>query len=145
MLKLIPVLVALAAASPALAADPAPVLKADREFAAMSAKQGMKAAFIAYAAPEITFANVGTIIAGPSAAQLADFPTDNAAFALDWTVVGGAMSDDGTLGATWGTFRRTLHGKLASEGAYTTVWRKTADGRWQFVQDGGSDKAPPPR
>lgn len=147
MLKLIPMLAMLAAATPALAVDPAPVLQADRDFAAMSAAKGPRAAFMAYLAPSATMVNMGTVQNGTPDRLVGGFPTDPAAFALNWTVSGGAMSDDATLGVTWGTWTRAVGGKAAGVGAYTTVWRKSADGRWQVIQDGGSDRpmGPPPR
>jgi len=50
------------------------------------------------------------------------------------------MSDDQSLGVTWGTYRRTVHGKLAATGAYSTVWRKSAEGRWQVIEDTGTEQ-----
>lgn len=98
MRRLIPVLAALASASPALAADPAPILKADRDFAATSIAKGPRAAFAEWFAPSATMINVGQLASGSSAKLLQDFPVDAAAFGLDWTPVGGVMSDDQTLG-----------------------------------------------
>ncbi len=140
MRKLITILGALAAATPALAADPAPVLQADREFAAMSVAKGPRVAFAAWLAPTATMINVGQLASGASTTLVQDFPTDPAAFGLDWTPVGGAMSDDQTLGVTWGTYKRTVGGKLAATGAYSTVWRRSAEGRWQVVEDTGTEK-----
>jgi len=140
MSKLIAILAALAAATPALAADPAPILQADREFAAMSVAKGPRVAFAAWLAPSATMINVGHMTSGTSATLIQDFPPDPAAFGLDWTAVGGAMSDDQSLGVTWGTYRRTVHGKLAATGAYSTVWRKSAEGRWQVIEDTGTEQ-----
>ncbi len=133
-------LAALAIATPALAADPAPILQADREFAAMSAAKGPRVAFEAWLAPTATMINVGQMMSGASATLIQDFPTDPAVFGLSWTPVGGAMSDDRTLGVTWGTYKRTVSGKLAATGAYSTVWRKFADGHWQVIEDSGTEK-----
>ena len=142
MLKLVPVLAALAAASPAFAADPAPVIAADRAFAALSAAKGPRAAFLEYLAPSATMVLVGTVETGARAKLIGDFPADPAAFRLNWTPVGGAMSEDATLGVTWGTFTREFGGRRAGEGAYTTVWRKQADGGWKVIEDTGSEKLP---
>ncbi len=142
MRKLIPILAALAAATPALAADPAPVLAADRAFAAMSASKGPRAAFMAYLAPSATMVNMATVQAGTPNQLVGDFPTSPTAFHLNWQVVGGAMSEDAMLGVTWGMWTREVQGHASGTGAYTTVWHK-ADGRWQVIQDGGSDRLPP--
>lgn len=64
MSKLIAILAALAAATPALAADPAPILQADREFAAMSVAKGPRVAFAAWLAPSATMINVGSTVRG---------------------------------------------------------------------------------
>ena len=143
MLKLIPVLAALAAATPALAADPAPVIAADRAFAALSAARGPRAAFAEYLAPTATMVLLGAVDTAPREKLVADFPVDPAAFRLNWTPVGGAMSEDATLGVTWGTFTREVGGRPAGEGAYTSVWRKQADGRWRVIEDTASEKLPP--
>jgi len=140
MSRLIAILGALAAATPALAADPAPILQADREFAAMSVAKGPRAAFAAWLAPSATMINVGTLQSGTGATLIQDFPADPAAFGLDWTPVGGAISDDQSLGVTWGTYKRTVRGKLAAAGAYSTVWRKSAQGRWQVIEDSATEQ-----
>lgn len=135
MFKIMPLLAALAVATPALAADPAPILKADREFAAMSVAKGPRIAFQVWLAPTATMINVGQLQSGTSVTLIHDFPKDPDAFGLDWVPLGGAMSDDQTLGVTWGTFRRSVSGKLAATGAYSTVWRKSINGQWQVIED----------
>ena len=54
-----------------------------------------------------------------------------------------AVSDDGTLGYTWGKYTFTPatgpDGKqeASTSGLYFTVWKRQADGSWKFVYDGG--------
>lgn len=138
-LKIMPLFATLAAATPALAADPAPILKADREFAAMSVAKGPRIAFQTWLAPNATMINVGQLQSGTSATLVQDFPSDPRDFGLDWIPLGGAMSDDQTLGVTWGTYKRTVYGKLAATGAYSTVWRKSINGKWQVIEDSATE------
>ena len=132
-------------AVPALAApNPAPVLEADLAFAALSRAQGPRAAFDAYLAPDAVAISEGRLLDG-KAPFLAEFEAAPAGFALDWTPKGGAISDDGTLGTTWGEWTRSVpakDGTLAkTHGVYFTAWRKQRDGRWLAIADGGSPRS----
>lgn len=131
---------ALAAAKPAPPPDPAPVLAADRAFAELARVKGPRVAFARTLAEETVFVNEGEVVAGRRRRFVAMFPRDPAALRLRWKPVGGAIAADGTLGVTWGTWERRTAGAAVSRGAYTTVWRKAADGRWRIILDGGSAK-----
>lgn len=138
MSKLIAILGALAAASPALAADPAPVIAADRAMASISASKGVHAALRAYLAPDAAVVSGGEVTSGPVEKLLATYPEGK----LRWTPLGGAMSEDATLGVTWGTWTTDLPNGGHVDGAYNTAWRKTG-GQWRVILDGGSPKVPP--
>ena len=70
---------------------------------------------------------------------------------LVWSPLMVDVSDDGTLGYTWGKYEFTpapgSDGKTAAPtvGIYFTVWKRQADGSWKFVYDGGPRIDPPER
>jgi ketosteroid isomerase-like protein len=134
-------------ASPVLAApDPTPVLEADRAFAALARAQGPTKAFDTYLADDVTGVAGGYVFTGKGE-FLEEFQTAPEGFAIDWSPTGGAISEDGKMGSTWGEWTRSYPTKdggfTKTRGAYFTLWRKQPDGRWLVVVDGGSARAAP--
>ena len=139
-------LAAALAAAPALAApNPAPVIAADRAFSAMAKAEGPTKAFDAYLVDDVVGVAGGYVFGGKSE-FLGEFTSAPPGFVLEWGPTGGAISDDGTLGSTWGDWTRRRPGAdgkfTTTQGSYFTVWRKAAGGRWQVIVDGGSTRAP---
>lgn len=126
------------ALSPALAADPAkPVLDADRAFARKAKEVGLAAAFKLFAADTVVMFSTATPEMTPDQVA-ALFPPG---FDIDWAPEGGAISDDGTLGYTWGKARYSAtkpDGTVTDLGPtrYVTIWRRQKDGSWKFIGDG---------
>lgn len=117
-------------AAPAQAADPAPVISAERAFAADGLKMGIKRSFLKHAAPE-------AIVFAPDAVKAHEYygaRSDKPTPPLVWWPVWAGMSASGDLGFTTGPY--TYDGKLG--GFYFTVWRREADGDWKWVYDGGT-------
>mgnify|MGYP000049861021 CR=1 FL=1 len=59
-----------------------------------------------------------------------------------WEPIGGNISDDETLGYTYGNYNRSFIDSKEKEqhqtGRYTTIWRKDSDGRWKIELDIGN-------
>lgn len=111
---------------------PAPVVAAERAFAADGAAMGVKLSFLKYAAPN------GIVIQGrPLNAQAAlpalpdRKPGDPK---LVWWPQWAGISKSGDLGFTTGPYE--LGGKR--QGYYFTVWKKQMDGEWKWLFDGGT-------
>jgi len=53
------------------------------------------------------------------------------------------VSQDGTLGYTWGRYDFTTHGKDGKDstdtGVYLTIWRRDASGAWKVAYDGSPE------
>ena len=120
-------------------ADPAPVIAAERAFAADGLGLGIKASFLKHMAPE-------AIIFAPGPVSAHDFYAkrpDAKGPALVWWPLWAGIARSGDLGFTTGPF--TINGKPS--GYYFTVWKRQADGGWRWVYDGGTDSlavgAPP--
>ena len=64
-------------------------------------------------------------------------------FTLTWTPVAAGVGPLGDLGWTVGNFVGSDSVLGTRFGKYLTIWQKSPNGEWKFVQDGGSS-APPP-
>jgi len=112
-------------------------MQADREFAAMAAKDGAKAAFAAYLDPtdsQKIDPGVVTVGAEKIAMAFAQAPPE---FVLEWAPDGGFGSQSGDLAVTTGRYASKFAGETRGEGRYVTVWRKDKDGALKAVMDLG--------
>lgn len=117
-------------ALPARAAvDPAPVVAAERAFAADGLALGIRDSFLKHAAPD------GLVLQPePVNAQAAFTPRPSAKGPpLVWWPLWAGIARSGDLGFTSGPY--TYDGRPG--GYYFTVWKKQPDGSWKWVFDGG--------
>lgn len=118
-------------------ASPAPVIAAEREFAADAAVRGWVAAFRSYAAADATMLSPDPVNAQ---AQLAQIEGDGST-ALDWRPAYAGISRSADFGFTTGPFQ--IRGREGIVGHYFTVWRRQPDGSWKWIFDAGTDVADP--
>lgn len=125
---------ALAAVSPAVAQQPdaAPVVAAERAFAADAPSMGIAGSFNKWSVPEAIVIGGGRVQrigeAYPDAPRPADEPL------LEWWPNFAGIARSGDLGFTTGGV--AVGGQRA--GHYFTVWTRQPDGSWKWVYDGGS-------
>ena len=121
------------------AADPAPVVAAERAFAADGAKNGVRASFLRWSAPEAIVFAPDPVRAQAFYAQRPDKPGAT----LTWRPTYAGLAASGDLGFTTGPYARDGE----PGGHYFTVWARQPDGGWKWVYDGGVDNdasaAPP--
>lgn len=120
------------------------LMKADRDFSALSQKEGMHKAFLSF------IADSGVILRDNSypvrgknelAAIYAGRP--DTAFTLTWDPVFERIGSGGDLGYTFGYYKSLV--KATGEtgrGTYITIWARQPDGSWKFVLDTGTDGLP---
>lgn len=117
-------------AAPALAADvtPAPVVAAERAFAADGLELGVQASFLKHSAPD-------GIVFGPEPilAKAAFGEPRPKGKPLVWWPLWAGVARSGDLGFTTGPY--TFDGNPG--GYYFTVWGKQPDGAWKWLYDGG--------
>lgn len=118
-------------------------MQADREFAAMSKKDGPKAAFLQYMHPtDGEFFQPGVVVTGAEAIA-AGFDSSPPDFGIDWAPDGGHGSASGDLAVTTGRYTISSGGQPIEQGRYVTVWRKDEAGALKAVMDlGVPDPAP---
>lgn len=125
----------LLAADPALAqsADAAPIVAAERAFAADAPVLGLTASFNKWAVPDAVMIGGGQVrtvrdVFPPDVPR----PADEAL--LEWWPNFAGISRSGDLGFTTGGV--AINGQRT--GHYFTIWKKQTDGSWRWVYDGGS-------
>jgi len=118
------------------------VMNTDRAFAAAALRDGTRAAFLAYAAPDATMFRDGVGPIKGHAAIGASFRESGGAV-LRWEPEGGEVAASGDLSYTWGYFNwATTDGKKGT-GNYVSIWRKI-NGQWKWIVDLGVDAPPKP-
>ena len=127
------VLIAALVASPAFAApkiDPAPVVAAERAFAADGLTLGIKRSFLKHSAAD-------AVVFRPEPVSAHGFyetaPDDQGGPPLAWWPLHAGIARSGDLGFTTGPF--SFDGKPG--GYYFTVWKQQSDGGWKWIYDGG--------
>ena len=121
-------------------ADPAELLRADSAFAALSASQGAKAAFLAFATEDAVALGGGAQMSEGREAIAAGFDGFPASAVLEWWPVAAEIARSGDLGCTVGEARIT---SLKHYSKYLTIWKRQPDGTWKFVADGGNVRPAP--
>jgi hypothetical protein len=145
MLKMIVALVALSltvpgspCAQPTLAksADPAPVIAAERAFAARAAVVGISPSFLEYMADDAVIFGPDPVMAKAfyGARPAGKTPKEGGTLLAWWPNLAG-VARSGDLGFTTGP--ATIDGKRGV--FYFTVWARQPDGAWKWVYDGGID------
>lgn len=121
---------ALLAASPALAApvDPAPVVAAERAFAADGLELGVQASFLKHSADEAI-----VLAPEPVLAHAVYGKPRPKGKPLVWWPLWAGVAKSGDLGFTTGPY--TYDGKAG--GYYFTIWARQPDGAWKWLFDGG--------
>jgi ketosteroid isomerase-like protein len=141
----------LALAGAAKAAPDKAVLKAEvagmeDAFCAMAKAQGLRAAFLHYAAPDVAFIDTDPRKFHGTAAVLERIGPDKPGVSLTWSAMYTDVSDDGTLGYNYGRYEFHAPGPDGKErtggGFFLTIWKRQSDGSWRYEMDTG---APDPR
>jgi hypothetical protein len=117
-------------------ADPAPVLAAERAFAARAAVVGMSPSFLEYMTDDaIIFAPDPLLAKAFYAALPAGKTPKDGGTLLNWWPNFAGVARSGDLGFTTGP--ATINGKRGL--FYFTVWARQPEGGWKWVYDGGID------
>jgi ketosteroid isomerase-like protein len=116
------------------------LMKADREFSALSLKQGMHKAFLEFIADSgvLLRDNSYPLIGKTTLAGLFAKSSDTS-FVLTWEPAYEKIAGSGDLGYTYGFYTRKVKSTgEVNRGTYLTIWKKQSDGSWKFVLDTGT-------
>jgi len=123
-------------ATSALAQDAAPVIAAERAFAARAAEAGVPRSFVDFMARDaLVFAPDPTSAYELYAARLPGKSPKDGAPLLAWWPTFAGIARSGDLGFTTGPAENA--GKRYAH--YFTVWKRLPDGAWKWIYDGGAD------
>lgn len=117
------------------------LLQADRDFAALVDRVGDAEAFYQYLAEDATQIPAD---AAPrhGRKEISDSLRSLPPMRLQWTPQEASVSDDGSMGWTWGEWTIVGTGKASGAtyagGRYLDVWKRQADGSWKVVADIGN-------
>lgn len=128
---------ACASAPSAEAPSAAPVIAAERAFAADAAQRGWAAAFRRYAAADAITLSPDPVNAHE---QLATVEGDGET-TLDWRPAYAGVARSGDFGFTTGPFQ--FRGREGIVGHYFTVWKRQPNGDWKWIFDAGTDVRDP--
>jgi ketosteroid isomerase-like protein len=137
------VLAAAAALTGCSGSDPADskdeLIAADKAFSAMSAKEGPRAALLAYVTPDAKLLSQMRQGKDGVADMLVQLPPTAT---LSWEPSFADVGSAGDLGYTWGRYTLIIPSPKKGQepvvqmGNYVTVWRRKAIGGWKVVLDG---------
>ncbi len=122
------------ATAPAMtvAPDAAPVVAAERAFAARAGEVGWVPAFREFVAPDGQLGQANGYTDAPAA--MAETPDDGNRNLFWWPAFAG-ISRSGDFGFTTGAV--SFDEAHTPRGHYFTVWRRQPDGSWKWIYDGG--------
>ncbi len=116
------------------------LMETDRDFSAMSVKDGMYRAFLFYVADDgVILKNNSFPIKGKETLIKRFAGESDANFTLSWEPLYEKISKSGEMGYTYGIY--TNKDKITGEitkGTYVTIWLKDSFGNWRFVLDTGT-------
>lgn len=133
MLKTALIACALLIATPTLAATPSPaeIEKAERAFAADGLALGVRDSFLKHMADDAIVFRPGPV----SAKALYEKRPSSNTLKLEWWPQKVVIARSGDLGLSVGP--AVVNGKRG--GYYATIWRKSSDGQWKWIYDGGAE------
>jgi hypothetical protein len=118
------------------------LLKTDSMFSVLSDKQGMKKAFLAYLDTSAVLIRQNRMpIEGVTSIKNYFSAFSDTSFTLTWKPLKARLSDENTMGFTYGIYEiaEKASGKLTGTGTYITIWQKKPDGKWKAVFDTGNE------
>ncbi|MBI2280649.1 MAG: nuclear transport factor 2 family protein [Bacteroidetes bacterium] len=116
------------------------ILTTEQEFAAMAKKEGIKKAFLNYAADDVVLLRSKKLVEGKKAMdEFFGIPNESEHESLEWKPDFVDVAASGDLGYTYGKFTYSAidstGNKVESSGIFHTVWKKQPDKTWKFVWD----------
>ncbi|MCB0633859.1 MAG: nuclear transport factor 2 family protein [Lewinella sp.] len=115
------------------------IRQAEQAFNDLAASEGVQTAFLAFAAEDATIVRGDQVIKGKAAIGNYFDRQTLKDVKLSWYPDFIDVSDDGTLGYTYGPYDFAAvnpEGEVVeSSGTFHTVWKRQPDGNWKFVYD----------
>jgi ketosteroid isomerase-like protein len=123
-----------------IAEEKASILQTERAFEKMAADSGIAYAFNAFAADSaVIMRGNDSVIHTKKGIYNYYIHNGSDSATVNWTADFVDVSDDGTLGYTYGKYllkvRQADNTTKEFKGTFHTVWKKQTDGSWKYVWD----------
>jgi ketosteroid isomerase-like protein len=117
----------------------AEIVRVEAEFCALAREQGVRAAFLRFAAPDAVILRDGALHRGQAGIAAYYDRHGPGIVRLDWKPDLVEVAASGDFAYTYGAFTCTLRDDSGKESAFSgvfhTVWKRQPDGSWRFVWD----------
>ena len=115
------------------------IIAAEKAFAELTQKEGVAAAFLAFADENAVLNRNEKLVKGKSEMKMHFEKQTTKIISLVWAPDFVEVSASGDLGYTYGEYQITYLNKEGKEvqdkGIFHTVWKRQKDGSWKFVWD----------
>jgi len=118
------------------------LMQADRDFSNFSVEHGKNAAFLQFAAEDVTFLAPNSYpMVGIKLLEERQAKRPDTTYTLTWEPKYARAAESGELGYTYGIWELKLKAKpdQIHKGTYTTIWKRNEKGKWKYVLDTGND------
>ena len=130
-----------------LEAERQTLLATDRDFAAMSVREGAAKAFNQFLADRAIQLPAGRAPVFGRETIYRQMVSSSDSYVLNWDPQHAELAASGDMGWTWGTYVLSTTGDdnetAESHGKYLNVWEKQDDGFWRVVVDMGNENPEP--
>lgn len=117
-------------------------MQADRDFSNYSIEHGKNAAFLEFAAEDVTFLAPNSYpMVGIKLLEERQAKRPDTTYTLTWEPKYARAAESGELGYTYGVWELKLKAKPDQiyKGTYATIWKRNEKGEWKYVLDTGND------
>jgi len=118
------------------------LMQADRDFSNYSIEHGKNAAFLKFAAEDVTFLAPNSYpMVGIKLLEERQAKRPDTTYTLTWEPKYARAAESGELGYTYGVWELKLKAKPDQiyKGTYATIWKRNEKGEWKYVLDTGND------
>jgi len=118
------------------------LMKADRDFSQYSVDHGKNAAFLKFAAEDVTFLAPNSYpMVGIGLLEEKQAKRPDTTYILTWEPIYSRAAESGELGYTYGTWELKIKADPAnnSKGTYVTIWKRNDKGEWKYILDTGQE------
>ena len=118
------------------------LMQADRDFSANSIEHGKNAAFIKFAAEDVTFLAPNSYPrVGIKLLEERQSARPDTTYVLTWEPIYARAAESGELGYTYGIWAIKIKADSTknSKGTYVTFWQRQSNGEWKYVLDTGHE------
>ena len=118
------------------------LMQVDRDFSKYSIEHGKNAAFLKFAAEDVTFlASNSYPMVGIKLLEERQSTRPDSGYILTWEPMYARASESGDLGYTYGTWEVKIKFDTSkvNKGTYATFWKRQENGEWKYVLDMGNE------